>query len=371
LRAALAVQPGNARLRRELAVLLEQLGQLEEAVALNEDVLRDKPGYAMAHNSLGWTYYRQGRPDQAELEYRQAIRLDPTVTWPHINLGYLKELEGQLDEALANVDRGLQCDPNFFKNDPNFALAHATRGYILVLQQKPAEAEDAARTAIRLDPELAVAYNVLGLALQGQDKFDDALTAYQTAVQKDPGYTEARNHLRKVPLDRRLPDFLSGKDNPKDAEKIDLARLCSEKRLYRPAVRFFEAAFAAQPQLTEDLQSGDRYDAARAACLAANVIGGDATGLDDAERARLREQALVWLRADLDLWNKRLDTETPNFRKDMSGRLHNWRRHADLASVRDAVRLAKLPAGEREAWFKLWEDVDAALRHVNGHHPGP
>ncbi|HEV3259573.1 MAG TPA: hypothetical protein VG013_22090 [Gemmataceae bacterium] len=39
------------------------------------------------------------------------------------------------------------------------------------------------------------------------------------------------------------------------------------------------------------------------------------------------------------------------------------RRHedADLAGVRDPKAMEKLPPGERDAWQKLWQDVEALL----------
>ena len=52
------------------------------------------------------------------------------------------------------------------------------------------------------------------------------------------------------------------------------------------------------------------------AALAAGGFGGDATRLDAAERARLRGQALVWLRDDLGLWGKQLEAGGPQVRDD-------------------------------------------------------
>jgi hypothetical protein len=40
--------------------------------------------------------------------------------------------------------------------------------------------------------------------------------------------------------------------------------------------------------------------------------------------------------------------------------------HADLASIRDPAAVAKLPDGEREACQKLWADVAALLKKVEG-----
>ena len=40
-------------------------------------------------------------------------------------------------------------------------------------------------------------------------------------------------------------------------------------------------------------------------------------------------------------------------------KLANWKEDPDFTSVRDEV--AALPAGERDAWKKLWGDVEKAI----------
>jgi hypothetical protein len=46
------------------------------------------------------------------------------------------------------------------------------------------------------------------------------------------------------------------------------------------------------------------------------------------------------------------------------GTLRHWREDPDLAGVRDADALDKLPEGERGEWRKLWADVDALLQNT-------
>ncbi len=45
----------------------------------------------------------------------------------------------------------------------------------------------------------------------------------------------------------------------------------------------------------------------------------------------------------------------------MQDPLSHWKQDADLAGVRDPKTLEKLPPDERDAWEKLWKDVDALL----------
>ena len=44
--------------------------------------------------------------------------------------------------------------------------------------------------------------------------------------------------------------------------------------------------------------------------------------------------------------------------------LAHWRRDTDLAGVRANAALAGLPGAERQAWQRLWADVEAILKRV-------
>ena len=82
--------------------------------------------------------------------------------------------------------------------------------------------------------------------------------------------------------------------------------VCRLKRRHVAAARLYADAFTADPKLADDLKAGHRYNAACSAALAAAGQGTDADKLDDQEHRRLRQQALAWLRADLEQWAKRL-----------------------------------------------------------------
>jgi hypothetical protein len=154
-------------------------------------------------------------------------------------------------------------------------------------------------------------------------------------------------------LEKRLPAIRKGEDRPAGAaEQLLLADLCHHYRKGpADAVPFYAAAFAAAPALADDLGRGYRYEAARAAALAAR---GDR--LPPAERSRLRRQALEWLRADLQLWDRRL-TAGPKGRAAVREKLGAWLHEADLAGVHGPDALAKLPPEERAAWRQFWDDV--------------
>jgi eukaryotic-like serine/threonine-protein kinase len=138
------------------------------------------------------------------------------------------------------------------------------------------------------------------------------------------------------------------------------------KRMPAANARFYAEAFAAHPKLADDVRFPNRCNAACAATLAGCGQGEDVAGLDETERARLRRQALDWLRADLAAWGHLLDKEPDQARPRVQHALRMWQQDADFAGVRGDA-LARLPEAERQAWQQLWADVEQTLKRVD--HP--
>jgi tetratricopeptide (TPR) repeat protein len=223
------------------------------------------------------------------------------------------------------------------------------------------------RQALALDPKDAWAHNNLGVALMGKGQVDEAIAYYQKALELNPKYASARTGLaeaqRLAAVQDKLPAFLKGEFKPTtNDERLALSKWCQIRKLYRTAAGLLADAFAADPKLADDLKAGHRYNAARSAALAAAGQGADAAKLDDTEKARLRKQALDWLRADLALRTEHLESGPPADRTAAQQALQHWQQDGDLAGLRDPDALGKLPAAERAAWEKLWADLAALVK---------
>src|SRR5262249_28040058 len=90
-------------------------------------------------------------------------------------------------------------------------------------------------------------------------------------------------------------------------EQLELAGVCVGKNQWAAAARHYSAAFAAEPKWAETLSLAHRQRAALCALRGGCGLGEDAARLAKRESARLRQEALDWLRADLALWVKKLD----------------------------------------------------------------
>jgi tetratricopeptide (TPR) repeat protein len=290
-------------------------------------------------------------------EYRRAIELDPKGAVAHYQLGLCWQARGRLGEAMAEHRRAIEIDPKG-------ALAHFELGRCWRDRGRLDEAMPEYRRAIELAPKWGAAHEKLAEALLRSGRFAEARSAVRRALDVLPAEEPRLPFLREqkelcermLALDARLPALLQGQERPAAAELLNLARLCRENGRPHAAVALYAAAFAARPELADDLGSGHRYDAACAAARAAADLGPAGARLGEPERAGLRRRALDGLRADLALRDNLLrDGKAPG------GELATWRTYADLAGVRDQDPLAKLPAAEREEWRRLWADVEASL----------
>src|SRR5207244_10073464 len=104
-------------------------------------------------------------------------------------------------------------------------------------------------------------------------------------------------------------------------------------------------------------QHRHRYNAACAAALAGCGQGKDADQTDANERARLRSQALDWLRADLAAGRQLLDKGPDNVRAVVVRAMQHWQQDKDFAGVRGEA-LSQLPEAERHKWQRLWQEVE-------------
>jgi serine/threonine-protein kinase len=138
------------------------------------------------------------------------------------------------------------------------------------------------------------------------------------------------------------------------------------KKRYAGAVCFFREAFEKEPKLADNLNAQHRYNAACAAAMAGCGQGKDADSLDAKERARLRQQALDWLRADLKAYRQLLEKSAGKAGPAIAQRIQHWLQDTDFAGVRDKNSLDKLPEKEREAWHQLWADVAQMLAKAQG-----
>jgi tetratricopeptide (TPR) repeat protein len=400
-REALRLKKDDATAHNNLGTTLRDKGQLDDAIAEYRAALRINKDLHQTHNNLGVALHGKGLVDEAIAAYREAIRLKKDDAAAHNNLACALADKGQLDKAIAEWHEALRIKKDYV--DPHLNLGKALHGD---------EAIAAYREAVRINKDCAEAHFNLGILLRNMGRLDEAIAEYREVIRIKKDYAEAHCNLGLVlrqkgefqksveelrrghelgsrnprwpyssaqwvreaqqlaQLDDRLPAVLEGKDQPRDAaERLGFAELCPYRKQYAAAVRFYEKAFTDEPKLAQDLRAGHRYNAACAAALAGCGQGNDVDKLNTKERARLREQALEWLRADLDAWGRLLNKEPDMVRPVVVQQMRHWLADTDFVGVRGPQALAKLPEAERQPWQKLWHDVANTLARAQAKKP--
>jgi tetratricopeptide (TPR) repeat protein len=363
---ALKFKPTSAKAYYNLGVTLQAQGKADEAIKAYRQAICYAPKDSNAYNNLGTALQRKGDTKGAVQAFRQAIKLDPRHGSAYCNLGFVL-----FDKGRGDVPGAIRAFRKAARFDPTNATIHFNLGAALGVRGDWEGAIKAYRRASACDPKMVQPHFCLGLAFLQKGQFADARKEIRHARRllqaDDPLRPLVVQYLqqcqRLLVLDRKLAAVLKGEVRPRDAaERLELALFCQQtKHCYAAAARFYAEAFAAQPKLTGDLTRQHRYNAACCAALAAAGRGQDASNLGNGERSRLRKQALAWLRADYDLWAGRLAGGKPADREAAQKVLRHWQKDPDLAGLRDAAALARLPAGEQKECRKLWADVAALL----------
>lgn len=86
--------------------------RVEEAgLPLAQELVREAPDNAQAHEALGWAYFLTGETDLARSELEEALALDPLLGRAHFHLGQVLEDRGELVEAIRHYRLASRLDP--------------------------------------------------------------------------------------------------------------------------------------------------------------------------------------------------------------------------------------------------------------------
>jgi serine/threonine-protein kinase len=347
-------QPDLAITYSNLGTALNSQGRHAEAEAAYRKAIALKPDYAEAYHNLGKALHDQKKHAVAEAAYRMAIALkpdQPDLAITYSNLGTALNSQGRHAEAEAAYRKAIALKPDY-------AEAYHNLGNALQDQEKRAEAEVAYRKVIELDPDAAEAYCSLGIALRSQGRFKESLAAFRRG--HELGAKRSGWRYPSLQWVRKAEQLVELEKKPANVQDLmTVARMATHQhQQFLVTVRFLEQSLAANPDWAGRLPADPpRYYAACCAAMAAAGKDRSAGILEAAAQRRLRQQAVSWLRDELDRNRKRLAKGTPEDRAAVAKALAYWKVDGWLAAVRDKDAVDKLPQDERDACRKLWADV--------------
>jgi serine/threonine-protein kinase len=333
--ASVALRDKNPVFRMHLGIALENDGQLKEAVdeylqalACPDHSPRAAHHRALLRYNLGNAYRKMKRWDEAAVQYQKAIRLREGQRG---DANQKHRADAYTNLGITHLERGTDLRFQGELDKADAAFGEAVGAFQSAIANKP-NPPDAGALA-----NLGTAHKEQGITLAMQARAAEATRAYQ----------EAASSLERA---------IAVRNDDADAY-CELGFVLMKVGKFADAAWRYDQAFQKRPALAENLGDQHRYSAACAAARAAGLDVGGAS-LSAEERAGWRMRALDWLRDDLDRWCSCLD------RHQAERVLRHWQHDSNLAGVRDDVELAKLPRAERQAWRRLWDDVDALLDRV-------
>jgi serine/threonine protein kinase/tetratricopeptide (TPR) repeat protein len=296
-------------------------------------------------HQLGGILDKQRRAADAKDVYRQALAIREKVL---VESGNTTDDHSSLGATLNDLARML------LKLD-EFDEARACAERAVVHQKAALKADPRNRTYLEFLRNHYRVQAILGTKMKNRG---EAAAAFQRSVEVTEelasDFPEMRLYREQV-----VSGSLRLAELCKDARQI-----LAQEKAYLVARAYLEklaAAFPEQPQYKESL--------ARVLISLSELAAPDGrakvtTGLDDQERARLRDQALAWLRAELGDLRHQLNKEPAKAAPAILQQLQHWLQDTDFAGVRGDEALARLPEAERADWQKLWADVETLRRRA-------
>jgi tetratricopeptide (TPR) repeat protein len=180
---ALQVTHNNYLALTLLGSIRQTDGNVDGAMELYREALRDKPNYSEAHFFFARGLEEQGKTDQAKAEYNMALRLNPSFEQAHIFLGLLLAKEKNYDLAAAQYEEVL-------KINPRSATAHNDLARLLQTEGRLDESVQHYLAALHFDSSLAQAHNNLGILYLQKGQLPDALAQLRESLRLNPGNAE-------------------------------------------------------------------------------------------------------------------------------------------------------------------------------------
>jgi len=363
-RTALKIDPQFLIARLHLGYALESEGRHEEATKTYVQAINDyrqadtsNPPDPVAQEALALALQAHGEEDLAVLPLQQALQNDPRNPELHQTLANVEMDRGQFDDAIQHYRDVLRFSKRL-------STAHLDLGHALFAAGRIDEAIAEYQLALKTDPKNAACHELIGFAFFNTGSFSAATNEFKAAddllAKSDPNKQVVGFFLgrcrRATELQELAPDALSGAKMPDAPEdRFVFADILRGQHRCRRAVEICLDLLNSKSIDAIDPLGFNRYDVA---CIAVQAGCGhdmDVAQMSTQEMADMRREGLLLLRSALEVFNKRATTDVQ--RRYMAGLMRGWFRDPDLAGVRNADALEKLPAAERDQWRTFWGDV--------------
>jgi tetratricopeptide (TPR) repeat protein len=172
LESAVADDPSRATTYLYLGIVYEQLGRIDEAVAIYRRALPIAGGLsANVANNLGNVYFKTGHTEEAERYYTQAIGFDSVYSAAYLGRANTRIKAGNLQNAIADYEQYLILEPRSSQRSNIESLVALVRAEVAANEMRRQMAEEEERR----------------LAQERQDLLDAVSASLQSAADASKG----------------------------------------------------------------------------------------------------------------------------------------------------------------------------------------
>jgi tetratricopeptide (TPR) repeat protein len=185
------IAPKNFDLKRHLTEFYLTAGHLNEAAAMNDEILRGMPKDVLAHVSRGRILLAQGKNADAIAELRKQVAEDPESAQAHYYLAQAFRQNNDLAQAKNELQEALGVAPDL-------PLVLDSLAELSLALNEPDVAREYAEHSIRQDPTNAKSRMILGVALGQLDQVKPAEDQFRVAQQISPQDPATHSNLGLV-----------------------------------------------------------------------------------------------------------------------------------------------------------------------------
>ncbi|PSF39497.1 hypothetical protein C7H19_01535 [Aphanothece hegewaldii CCALA 016] len=187
---ALKLDPQSSSLYRNLAQVLEQTGDLEQATeALYQALtLESHLSQPDEYLKLGSIFIKAKKFSKAATCYRQVIRLTPDRMEAYHYLGEIFAKQGKQKESIAIYRQAI-------KQNPQDAESYFRLGETLAASEEWEKAIVCYQKAVMFQPSYWLAHHHLGDALTRMSQWEKAIIAYRKAIEVNAAFFWTQNNL--------------------------------------------------------------------------------------------------------------------------------------------------------------------------------
>jgi tetratricopeptide (TPR) repeat protein len=235
----------------EQALMLQQVGQLEQAELRCRQAIAEQPRHFPNRHLLGLICAQRGNLEDAIREIGIALKIDPKAPFAYYNRGIVLQALMRFTDALASYDEAIALNPDY-------AEAFCNRGNVLAELKHLEESLASFDRAIALKPRYAQALANRATVLERLDRLDEAQIDLESAIALEPRFAEAHYNLANILRQRGeleqavahyeralalMPDFAEAHNN--------LGVALSDAGQFEQAVARYERALAIMPDFAE------------------------------------------------------------------------------------------------------------------------